>query len=95
MILPDLNVHIHICMCVSHVLLIVMVQTHWEEPQLSRSVKSNVIILKEEGYCNKQIAERFSISQASASHILKKSSKNLTLSPKKWSGRPSENHTVY
>ena len=58
------------------------------KPQLSRSVKSNVILLKEEGYCNKQIAERFNISQASVSRILKKSSENLTLSPKKRSGRP-------
>ena len=58
------------------------------KPQLSRSVKSNVILLKEEGYCNKQITERFSISQASVSRILKRSSENLTLSPKKRSGRP-------
>ena len=58
--------------------------------QISQTSKSNVILLKEEEYKNKQIASRFGLSEASVSRILKRNKENVTLSPMKRSGRPCE-----
>ena len=56
--------------------------------QISKISKSKVILLKEEGYKNKDIASRLGISEASVCRILKRNKENVTLSPMKRSGRP-------
>ena len=56
--------------------------------QIAKSSKSDVILLKEEGYKNKEIANRLGLFEASVSRILKRNKENLTLSPMKRSGRP-------
>ena len=49
-------------------------------PQISKTLKSNVILLKEEGYKNVKISKRLKISEAFVSRILQKSKENLSLS---------------
>ena len=49
--------------------------------QISQTSKSNIILLKEEGYKNKQIASRLGLSKAFVSRILKWNKENVTLSP--------------
>ena len=39
--------------------------------QIAKTSKSNVILLKEEGYKNKEIAKRLGLSEASVSRMLK------------------------
>ena len=58
--------------------------------QIFQTFKSHVILFKEEGYKNKQIASRFGLLEASVSRILKRNKENVTLSPMKRSGRPCE-----
>ena len=55
--------------------------------QIAKTSKRNVILLKEEGYKNKEIAKRLGLSEASISRILKRNKENLTLSPMKMCGR--------
>ena len=57
-------------------------------PQISKALKSNVILLKEEGYKNVDILKRLKLSEASVSRILQRNKENLNLSPLKRSGRP-------
>ena len=57
-------------------------------PQISKALKSNIILLKEEGYKNVDISKRLKLSEASVSRILQRNKKNLSLSPLKRSGRP-------
>ena len=56
--------------------------------QISQTSKSNVILLREKEYKNKQIASRLGVSEASVSQILKRNKENVTLLPMKKSGRP-------
>ena len=56
--------------------------------QISQTSKSNVILLKEEGYKNKQIASRLGLSEAFVSRILKRNKENVTSSPMKRNNRP-------
>ena len=55
-------------------------------PQISKALKSNVILLK--GYKNVDISKRLKLSEASVSRILQRNKENLSLSPLKRSGRP-------
>ena len=57
-------------------------------PQISKASKSNVILLKQEGYKNVEISKRLKLSEASVSRILQRNKQNLSLSPLKRSGRP-------
>ena len=57
-------------------------------PQISKASKSNVILLKQEGYKNVEISKRLKLSEASISRILQKNKQNLSLSSLKKSGRP-------
>ena len=57
-------------------------------PQISKALKSNVILLKEEGYKNVDISKRLKLSEASVSRILQRNKENLSLSPLKRSGGP-------
>ena len=57
-------------------------------PQISKASKSNVILLKQEGYKNVEISKRWKLSEASVSRILQRNKQNLSLSPLKRSGRP-------
>ena len=57
-------------------------------PQISKASKSNVILLKQEGYKNVEISKRLKLSEASVSGILQRNKQNLSLSPLKRSGRP-------
>ena len=57
-------------------------------PQISKASKSNVILLKQEGYKNVEISKRLKLSEASVSRILERNKQNLSLSPLKRSGRP-------
>ena len=57
-------------------------------PQISKASKSNVILLKQEGYKNVEISKRLKLSEASVSRILQRNKQNLSLSPLKKSGRP-------
>ena len=57
-------------------------------PQISKALKSNVILLKEEGYKNIDISKRLKLSEASVSRILQRNKENLSLSPLKRSRRP-------
>ena len=54
--------------------------------QISQTFKNNVILLKEEGYKNKQIASRLGLSEASVSRMLKRNKENVIWSPMKKSG---------
>ena len=56
--------------------------------QISQTSKSNVILLKDEGYKNKQIASRLGLSEAFVGQILKRNKENVTLSLMKRSGWP-------
>ena len=56
-------------------------------PQISKALKSNIILLKEEGYKNVDISKRLKLSEASFSRILQRNKENLSLSPLKRSGR--------
>ena len=49
-------------------------------PQIS---KSNVILLKQEGYKNVEISKRLKLSEASVSRILRRNKQNLSVSPLK------------
>ena len=55
-------------------------------PQISKASKSNVILLKQEGYKNVEISKRLKLSEASVSRILQRNKQNLSRSPlkKKW-----------
>ena len=57
-------------------------------PQISKASKSNVILLKQEGYKNVEISKRLKLSEASVIQILQRNKQNLSLSPLKRSGRP-------
>ena len=57
-------------------------------PQNSKASKSNVILLKQEGYKNVEISKRLKLSEASVSRMLQRNKQNLSLSPLKRSGRP-------
>ena len=57
-------------------------------PQISKASKSNVILLKQEGYKNVEISKRLKLSEASVSRILQRNKQNLSPSPLKKSGRP-------
>ena len=57
-------------------------------PQISKASKSNVILLKQEGYKNVEISKRLKLSEASVSRILQRNKQNLSYSPLKRSGRP-------
>ena len=57
-------------------------------PQISKVSKSNVILLKQEGYKNVEISKRLKLSEASVSRILQRNKQNLSYSPLKRSGRP-------
>ena len=57
-------------------------------PQISKASKSNVILLKQEGYKNVEISKRLKLSEASVSRILQRNKQNLSLSSLKRSGRP-------
>ena len=57
-------------------------------PQISKASKSNVILLKQEGYKNVEISKRLKLSEASVSRILQRNKQNLSLSPLKRSGTP-------
>ena len=57
-------------------------------PQISKASKSNVILLKQEGYKNVEISKRLKLSEASVSRMLQRNKQNLSLSPLKRSGRP-------
>ena len=57
-------------------------------PQISKALKSNVILLKEEGYKNVDISKRLKLSEASVSQILQRNKENLSLSPLKRSANP-------
>ena len=57
-------------------------------PQISKALKSNVILLKEEGYKNVDISKQLKLSEASVSRILQRNKENLSLSLLKRSGRP-------
>ena len=57
-------------------------------PQISKASKSNVILLKQEGYKNVEISKRLKLSEPSVSRILQKHKQNLSPSPLKRSGRP-------
>ena len=57
-------------------------------PQISKASKSNVILLKQEGYKNVEISKRLKLSEASVSRILQRNKQNFSLSPLKRSGRP-------
>ena len=57
-------------------------------PQISKASKSNVILLKQEGYKNVEISKRLKLSEASVSRMLQRNKQNLSLSPLKRSGTP-------
>ena len=57
-------------------------------PQISKASKSNVILLKQEGYKNVEISKRLKLSEASVSRMLQRNEQNLSLSPLKRSGTP-------
>ena len=57
-------------------------------PQISKTSKSNVILLKDEGYKNVEISKQLKLSEASVSRILRRNKENLNFSPLKRSGRP-------
>ena len=57
-------------------------------PQISKASKSNVILLKQEGYKNVEISKPLKLSEASVSRMLQRNKQNLSLSPLKRSGRP-------
>ena len=50
-------------------------------PQISKASKSNVILLKQEGYKNVEISKRLKLSEASVSRMLQRNKQNLSLSP--------------
>ena len=50
-------------------------------PQISKASKSNVILLKQEGYKNVEISKRLKLSEASVSRMLKETSKILVFLP--------------
>ena len=56
--------------------------------QISKTIKNHIILLKEEGYKNVQIASRLNLSTASVCRILKRYKESISLSPIKRSGRP-------
>ena len=56
--------------------------------EISKASKSNVVLLKEEGYKNCEIARRLSLSEASVCRILCRYKKQESFSPKKRTGRP-------
>ena len=56
--------------------------------EISKTVRSNVILLMEEGYKNCDIAKRLKVSAASVSRIIRTYKENGSFSPKKRSGRP-------
>ena len=49
-------------------------------PKISKASKSNVILLKDEGYKNVEISKRFKLSKAPVSRILQRNKENLSLS---------------
>ena len=55
--------------------------------QIAKTSKSNVILLKEEGNKNKEIASRLGLYKASVRRILKRNKENLTLFPMEKSSR--------
>ena len=58
-------------------------------PKILKVSKSNVILLKDEGYKNVEISKRLKLSEASFSRILQRNKENLNrLSPLKKIGRP-------
>ena len=57
-------------------------------PQISKALKSNVILSTEEGYKNVDISKQLKLSEASVSRILQRNKENLILSPLKRSGIP-------
>ena len=58
-------------------------------PQISKASKSNVILLKQEGYKNVEISKRLKLSEASVSRMLQEeTSKILVFLPLKRSGTP-------
>ena len=57
-------------------------------PQISKALKSNGILLKEEGYKNVNISKRLKLSEAPVSRILQRNKENLSLSLLKRNGRP-------
>ena len=57
-------------------------------PQISKASKSNVILLKQDGYKNVEISKRLKLSEGSVGRILQRNKQNLSLSPLKRSGRP-------
>ena len=57
-------------------------------PQISKASKSNVILLKQEGYKNVEISKRLKLSEASVSRMLQRNKQNLSLSPLKRSADP-------
>ena len=56
--------------------------------EISKTVKSNVILLMEEGYKNCDISKRLKLSAASVSRIIRTYKENESFLPKKRSGRP-------
>ena len=49
-------------------------------PQILKASKSNVILLKEEGYKNVEISKRMQLSKACVSRILQRNKENFSLS---------------
>ena len=62
--------------------------------QIAKTSNSSVVLLKEEGYKNKEIASRLGLSEASVSRILKKNKKKLDFitNEKEWPA--SEDNTT-
>ena len=58
--------------------------------QISKTIKSRVIFLKEERYKNVQIASRLDLSIASVCRILKRYKESSSFSPMKRSDRPRQ-----
>lgn len=57
------------------------------KPQLSVAVRSNILLLSEEGYSQRQISKRLKISVASVNKFLKLKDAGESLEPKKRTGR--------
>ncbi len=57
------------------------------KPQLSAAVRSNLLLLSEEGYSQRQISKRLNISVASVNKFLKLKNAGESLEPKKRTGR--------
>ena len=49
-------------------------------PQISKVSKSNVILIKDEGFKNVEISKRLKFAEASISRILQRNKENLSLS---------------